>query len=212
MQRTLSDLANGGAEKAFGLAQESQSLAKIAFIGFDIDQAKYDDLSLRDELMAENIKTYCDAHPNTKAVVWAHNSHIQLTDSNDQPRPMGYFLKEIFGRQYVAVALLFGKGSFSATRLKKDTPPNRERSLSVIKVESLPADFAESTFETLTDMPIFITQDQIRNLDLPRKTRSIGWGLVPELVNESVEEINLKQAFNYIVYFPEGTHSHPLSS
>ena len=107
-------------QQLFVWLKNHRSLAKIAFIGFDINQAKCDDLSLRDKLMAENIKTYCDAHPNTKAVVWAHNSHIQLTGSNDQPRPMGRFLKELFGRQYVAVALLFGKGSVSATRLKKD--------------------------------------------------------------------------------------------
>ena len=199
-------------QQLFVWLKNHRSLAKIAFIGFDINQAKCDDLSLRDELMAENIKTYCDAHPNTKAVVWAHNSHIQLTGSNDQPRPMGHFLKELFGRQYVAVALLFGQGNVSATRLEKDTPPGRDRSLSIIKVESLPDDLAESTLEQLTDVPIFITQDQIRDVNLPCKIRSIGWGLIPELVNEITEETNLKQAFNYIVYFPKGTHSHPLSS
>ena len=187
-----------------------QSLAKVAFIGFDIDQAKCSDWTLRDELMAKNIKTYCDANPNTKAVVWAHNSHIQLTESDSQPQPMGYFLKKLFGQQYIAVALLFGQGSVSATRLKKDAPPDHNRLLGVIKVESLPDDLAESVFETLTDVPIFITQDEIRGVDLPSKVRSIGWGLVPESVNEVVEETNLKQAFDYIVYFPKGTHSHPL--
>ena len=190
-----------------------RSLARVAFIGFDINQAKYDDLSLRDELMAKNIKTYCDANPNAKAVVWAHNSHIQSVGSDDQPRPMGYFLKELFGRQYVTVALLFGKGSVSATRLKKDAPPpSHDRSLDIIKVESLPEYLAESTFETLTDVPTFITQDQIRSMDLPSKVRSIGWGLIPELVDETTEETDLKQAFDYVVYFPKGTHSHPLSS
>ena len=33
-----------------------RSLARVAFIGFDINQAKCSDLSLRDELMAKNIK------------------------------------------------------------------------------------------------------------------------------------------------------------
>ena len=189
-----------------------RSLARVAFIGFDIDQAKCDDLSLRDDLMAKNIKTYCDANPNTKAVVWAHNSHIQLIASNTEWRPMGYFLKEPFGQQYIAVALLFGKGSVSATRCKKDAAPNHDRTLSVIKIESLPDDLAESELDKLTDVPVFITQDQIRDVNLPDKVRSIGWGLVPELENEITEEINLKQAFDYIVYFPEGTHSHPLSN
>ena len=124
---------------------------------------------------------------------------------------MGYFLKELFGRQYAAVALLFGKGSVSATRLKNYDMLSRDRSLSVIKVESPPSDLAESIFETSTDVPIFITQDQIRNVNLPSKIRSIGWGLIPESVNEVVEETNLKQAFDHIVYFPKGTHSHPLS-
>ena len=188
-----------------------RSLARVAFIGFDIDQAKYSDLSLRDELMAKNVKTYCDANPKTKAVIWAHNSHIQLTGSDIQPRPMGYFLKELFGQQYIAMALLFGKGTVSATRLKNDDMPSHDRSLSIIKVGSLPNDLAESAFEALTDVPIFITQDQIRSMNLPNKVRSIGWGLIPESVNEVVEETDLKQAFNYIVYFPKGTHSHPLS-
>ncbi len=188
-----------------------QSLARIAFVGFDIDQSKSSDLYLRDEQMAGNIKAYCDANPDTKAVVWAHNSHIQTLGSDSQPRPMGSFLRGVFGQQYVAVALLFGKGSVSATRLKDGDEPSHDRSLSVIKVESLPGDLAESAFEAMTETPIFITQDQIRSMDLPSKVRSIGWCLLPEAVNEVVEETNLKQAFDYIVYFPKGTHSRPLS-
>ncbi len=185
--------------------------AEVAFVGFDIDQTKCSDFSLRDELMARNIRAYCDANPDTKAVVWAHNSHIQLVGSDDNPRPTGYFLGEMFGQQYTAVALLFGQGSVSAARLKDADWSSSDRSLGVIEVGPPSGDLAEAVFEALTDAPIFISQDQIRDLDLPGKVRSIGWGLVPELVNEVVEQTNLKQAFDHIVYFPIGRHSRPLA-
>ena len=183
---------------------------KVAFAGFDIDQTKRSDLSLRDELMAGNIKAYCQANPNAKAVVWAHNSHVQSIGSDIQPRPMGSFLKEHFGDRYKAVALLFGKGGVSATRLKNSDMLSRDRSLGVIKIGSPPDYLAESELDALTDAPIFIAQDQVERLNLPNKVRSIGWGLVPESANEAVEESDLKRAFDYVVYYPQGTSSRPL--
>ena len=198
-------------QQLFVWLKSHRSRARVVFVGFDIDQAKCSDSSLRDELMARNIRAYCDANPDTKAAVWAHNSHIQLTGSDQNPRPTGYFLREMFGEQYTAVALLFGTGSVSAKRLKADDMSSPARDLGVIEVDSLPGDLAESAFEALTDVPIFVDQDQMSNLDLPSRVRSIGWGLIPELVNEAVEQTDLKQAFDYVVYFPNARHSHPLS-
>ena len=192
--------------------KDHQSLFRVEFVGFDIDQAGCGDLSLRDELMAENIRAHCAANPDTRAVVWAHNSHIQTVGSNDQPRPMGYFLKQSLGRQYQAMALLFGRGSVSATRLKAGQAPGQDRSLSPIKVGPPPGDLAEFAFDKLTDKPVFMTRDMIRKMAPPNRVRSIGWGLIPEQISEAVEDSDLKRGFDLVAYFPKGTASHPLPS
>lgn len=184
----------------------------FTFAGFDIDQTKHSDLSRRDELMAENIKAYCAANPNTKAVVWAHNTHTQTIGSDIEPRPMGYFLQELFGRQYRAIALLFGWGSVSATRLREGETPGSDRSLSTIEIGSPPGYLAESALEGLATGPTFFDRDWLGRLKLPGKVRSIGWGLVPELAEKYVEKTDLQRAFDYAIYFPEAGHSHPLPS
>lgn len=182
----------------------------VAFVGFDIDQAKRNDLSQRDELMAGNIKAYCDANPGTKAAVWAHNSHIQSVGSDIQPRPMGYFLKQLFGQQYESIALLFGSGSVSATRLESGKEPGSDRTLSAIEIGPPPSNLAESHFGSLAEGPTFFDRDQLARMKMLNRVRSIGWGLVPELASQSVEKTDLKQAFDHVIYFPDGSHSRPL--
>lgn len=185
---------------------------KVEFAGFDIDQTK-NDVQNRDELMAENIKKYVANNPGAKALVWAHNSHLQVTGSDFNEKPMGSFLRKCFGNEFIAIGLLFGVGTVSATRLKADVPPGKDRTLSTIHVDSIPSGLTESTLHELGTNPFFLTKNQTReiNPDNLKAVRSIGWGLIPGMVNKVIERTDVKAAFDGLVYFPTARHSRPLS-
>jgi erythromycin esterase-like protein len=183
---------------------------RVEFIGFDINQTT-EDMQKRDELMAGSICRYVAANPDTKAMVWAHNSHIQIKGSDFNLKPTGLFLKEKFGQKYVALGLLFGKGRVSATRLKADVPPGKDRSLSVINVNSIPSDLTESLLDSLYDQQTFLTKGQMNKISINSALiRSIGWGVVPESINEAVEQADIKEAFDAVLYFPDSTPSRSL--
>ncbi|MDZ7786449.1 MAG: erythromycin esterase family protein [Candidatus Saccharibacteria bacterium] len=186
----------------------------VKFVGFDIEQTD-ENMPKRDELMAKNIKKYVDAHPKTKGLVWAHNSHLQKVGSNFNPKPTGLFLRKYFGDDYAAVALLFGVGTLSATKLKEDVPPGRDRRLSAIKVDTIPPNITEFSLHKLKgdSEPFFLSKEspEFAELNNTNFVRSIGWGVIPELINEVIEKTNIKKSFDGIMYFPKASHSQSLS-
>lgn len=190
--------------------KENYKNHKVEFVGFDIEQNEKN-LKKRDELMAENIRKHLNIRPTTKALVWAHNSHLQVTPSNFNQKPMGLFLKLNFGARYATLALLFGKGSVSSTKLSLDAQPNSDRTLNTIRVDSIPERLAESKLNKLNNEPYFLSKKEINKIpNSLTLIRSIGWGTVPELVNKYVEQTNLKISFDGIIYFPNTTASLPL--
>jgi erythromycin esterase-like protein len=192
--------------------RDMNTVGVVRFIGFDIDQTS-EDLQKRDELMAGNINKYIEANSDTKALIWAHNSHIQTKGSDFNPKPTGLFLRENFGQEYFALALLFGKGKVSATRLEADTSAGKNRTLTPIDIKSVPTEIVESSLDNLYKQQVFLTRDQIAEMNLGQQTlvRSIGWGFVPELANEMVEQTDIKNAFDALLYFPESTASYSLT-
>ncbi len=75
------------------------------------------DWGIRDRAMAENVKALLDLEgPDSKAVLWAHNAHVQLTpwDWGGGALAMGAHLKRMFGDGQVAFGFAFGRGSFQA--------------------------------------------------------------------------------------------------
>jgi erythromycin esterase len=67
-------------------------------------------MSVRDSCMAENVKWMLDHHPPaTKAVLWAHNGHVQ----RDVGR-MGGFLDAVYDTTMRTVGFAFGEGDYTA--------------------------------------------------------------------------------------------------
>lgn len=65
--------------------------------------------------MAENMLWIMRQHPESKAVLWAHNTHVNLKDAmTPLARPMGYFLKEAIGNDYLSVGFICYEGRFTA--------------------------------------------------------------------------------------------------
>lgn len=76
------------------------------------EQRKHD---LRDIYMAENVEWILWRRgEGSKAIVWAHNSHIADGVDNGIVDVLGHQLRKRFGDAYFAIATLFGAGSYYA--------------------------------------------------------------------------------------------------
>jgi len=74
--------------------------------------------AVRDRAMAQNILALLKLHgPTSKAVVWAHNAHVELQPSGgyaiDHPS-MGQHLRSLLGADYFVAGFAFDHGSFAA--------------------------------------------------------------------------------------------------
>jgi len=86
----------------------------------------------RDRCMAANVRTLLDAEgPNAKAVLWAHNGHVQRSPSVFfkviELTNMGSHLHTMFGAEMVVIGFAFNQGSFQAVdetgKLRDHTVP-----------------------------------------------------------------------------------------
>src|SRR5262249_55004668 len=76
----------------------------------DADKA----FSFRDRCMADNVHALLDTEgPHTKALLWAHNGHVQHKTLFDLVT-MGSLLSTELGVDYRAVGFAFGQGAFRA--------------------------------------------------------------------------------------------------
>jgi erythromycin esterase len=80
----------------------------------------------RDQYMADHL--FRAMGPDTRAVVWSHNSHIAARQTGSYP-PMGGFLREAFGAGYYALATAFDRGAFQAQVARVSPPQVREFSV-----------------------------------------------------------------------------------
>lgn len=78
------------------------------------------DYSYRDACMAKNIQWILDNNPNTKIVLWAHNSHI-----SNQEGSMGRFLSEKYGDNYYNIGFLSNSGMYTAFKEGKLSSQNK---------------------------------------------------------------------------------------
>lgn len=71
--------------------------------------------AIRDRAMADNAEALLDlGGPDSKAVLWAHNGHVQLAPWGGGIQTMGTHLKRKFGDRHVVFGFAFGHGSFQA--------------------------------------------------------------------------------------------------
>jgi erythromycin esterase len=72
----------------------------------------------RSGYMAENLIWLThQANPDTKYIVWAHNSHLRVVDAAVDEPNMGSCLRETFGQSYFVFGFEFNQGSFQ-TRIR----------------------------------------------------------------------------------------------
>jgi erythromycin esterase-like protein len=163
----------------------------------------------RDESMARNVAWILEqAPPKTRIILWAHNGHVRQDAPDNRYRPMGSFLRRQFGDDYVAVGFASRTGCYTAIRkgdgLQSDNdllPP--------------PAGSAEHILQQ-PGMPIFMVDLRRGSanhpgsawLNQPTEFRSIGALAMSE---RQFSPIQLRAAFDLLVYIDETTPTRPLS-
>jgi len=104
----------------------------------NIIETIFEDQSLRDFYMAENILYFLNQMPmNARLFVWAHNGHVAF-DKYDGLFPMGSYLKENLKSTYYAFGFVTSLGTFRA--LGRDKPDEQYE----LKVFSLPLSLEDS--------------------------------------------------------------------
>ncbi len=106
--------------------EQAPADAQLSFYGFDTRDTKAADVIanecadrhgcrtvMRDGFMSQRVLDRL-GQSSGSMLVWGHNGHIAHFASNDGWKPMGHFLEEDLGEDYVAVALTFSEGGFVA--------------------------------------------------------------------------------------------------
>ena len=77
----------------------------------------------RDFYMADNFRRLVGREsPGTRFVLWAHNFHISIFDSNGTNASFGYYLRRFYGNDYYALGFSFNQGSFQSRDLEEKGP------------------------------------------------------------------------------------------
>ncbi len=138
----------------------------------------------RDEFMAENIQLILSLNENSRAVVWAHNTHIaRNNDLNQKLIPMGYHLASKYGDNYFAIGFGFNSGSFNAIN-------GNERTVTVGNADEDSSDFQ---FSKGVHPTFFLN---VRNFDTQ----------VP-LIHDKTKSRNIGQT-----YYPKGSYRYHIIS
>jgi len=115
------------------------------------EQRKHD---LRDIYMAENVEWIMwQRGEESKALVWAHNSHIADGVDNGIVDVLGHQLRKRFGDSYFAIASLFGTGSYYAF------PPNANEvgwKFELYDRKTIQADTFTASLEQLGSPNVFV--------------------------------------------------------
>lgn len=194
-----------------GWMRDNYSIYQVDFVGFDIDQDK-ENTEIRDELMAKKIIGYIEQSPDAKIMIWGHNTHIKTSSEINRFRPMGMFLRKMLSKDYCAIAQFFGTGIFSAAIINKSDPNSRDRTLKQVRVTGIPSRLLEKKLNNLENEPYFLEKEKFKPGGLSGQNfiRSIGWGLIPDRLDEYIEKCNIEKEFDGLIYFPVTTRSKPI--
>ncbi|MEU2659418.1 erythromycin esterase family protein [Streptomyces sp. NPDC007325] len=154
----------------------------------------------RDRIMAENT-AWWQRHTGDRMVLSAHNGHLayETLKPDQYPRTQGAFLRDLLGREYVAVGASFGRGSFNAHDTEAPGEPLR-----AFTVGPQGPDSAAYTLDRVRKGPFLL--DLRRSgpaarawLAEPREVRHIGTAYPWPGVTPSVR---LSAAYDGLIHFP----------
>jgi erythromycin esterase-like protein len=111
--RLFSLLASSGTQDA-ELNQYLENYRQFLLLNDPVHEYNMATLSqIRDSLMAMNVLSHLKTHPARKAVLWAHNAHIQKT-ANAFSASMGAYLQKALKTKYGAIGQTTSQGYYTA--------------------------------------------------------------------------------------------------
>jgi erythromycin esterase-like protein len=164
----------------------------------------------RDQSMAENVRWILDENPKAKIVLWAHNGHVATASSY---KPMGAFLREMYGSQMVVLGFAFNRGSFQAV----GQSAGRSTSLQRHTVSAANAGTFDATLAT-AGLPIFALD--LRHpaagaatswVETAQQTRWVGAVFNASIPAMYMGTITPRKTFDAIFFVDSTTAAHGLS-
>jgi erythromycin esterase len=182
------------------------------FVSYAVEVNDYDALDLRDQAMAENIRWILDNEPaGTRVVYWAHNYHITAAQYPTYSSvPMGMYLKQVLGRDYISIGFEFNRGTFQSRDFTPSQTPFLMRSFTL---DSIPGSFAAAMART--GIPMFLLD--LRCIPGPGVVHD--WFFAPQ-VFKSIDSIYANEKdiqhwfkvpvhFDAVIFFENTTRAHP---
>lgn len=200
----------------------------VRFVG--IDERKYvddyasdyslDKSNIRDKRMASVVKKYADQNPGTKAMIWAHDTHVAAYIDPPEWAPdirqiaMGEHLRNWFGEGYYSVAQLFGSGYFNAALIDESGKFDNSKLVRQY-ARRVSKWFWENALSKRLTRPTYLEGPDFAGLiekDKALYKRALGWGVQRSIMHNSgnVTYVDMSKAFDAVIFFPRATASHLL--
>ncbi|MFJ3902732.1 erythromycin esterase family protein [Streptomyces sp. NPDC090025] len=184
--------------------QHARAIAQVGTeyaFGLTTPEGLKEAMLYRDRVMAENT-VWWQRHTGDRMVVSAHNAHLayETVWPEQYPRTQGAFLRDLLGRDYVAVGASFGRGSFNAHDVEQPGEPVR-----AVTVGPLGADSNAHVLDRVAARPFLVdlrtaTPAARDWLNGARPTRSIGTAYPWPA---SVTPVRLAASYDAVLHFPE---------
>lgn len=192
----------------------------IRFVGMDVEDSTLTEepgkamFEQRDKLMAENA---IGATGNSKAFIWAHNSHISRLHLD--VRNTGRNLSEYYGEDYVAIGQFFGQGTFNArvipANLKSDAIDYKNLPFVPINTPTPKEKFLENTLDQIDCGSYFIdliSENNVDALDKKFKCRAFGSAIKEDDLDKYPMKVEPYKYYDGLVYFKEARHSNAINN
>jgi erythromycin esterase len=176
----------------------------------------------RDSCMAANVAYILSNYPPAeKSVLWAHNAHITKKIAY-KTKPLGYYLSQLYQKEYYAVGFAFNYGSFRAIRGPQSLVSG------VLKLVFTPKKVYSKSFETMTVQSLRSKNalwKRLENLKLPYFFLNFDKNTDFKWLNESLEfyelgatytflhtnKLKFMEAFDALIYVDKTTAAVPLN-
>ncbi|MCP4154550.1 MAG: hypothetical protein GY757_42900 [bacterium] len=182
---------------------------------YAMENSDYDSIDIRDRAMAENTLWFLENEPpGTRIMHWAHNYHICTASyPGFTSSPMGKYLRDKLGSDYLAVGFEFNRGSFQSRDCTPSRTPFMLRSFSIA-----PKPGSYATAMSRADFPYFLLDLR----DIPGKGAVFDWFAGPRVFKSidsafSTEKdvlhlFKLPEYFDAIIFIEETTRARPVAS
>lgn len=157
LKENIQDINNEHSSAFVQAVFNLEGLVRQTILQFGTYEEQNEGISLRDSIMAENIKWWLEQNPDEKLIVWAASFHIAYNlnqtiyaegdDFYDVMKPIGHRLKKEYGDEVYNVAFASSEGENAWAWIPEPTALELEKDSWEIELsEQIPFDYAYINF------------------------------------------------------------------